>query len=286
MSISIELMRNFKEVARCGNISQAASHVGLTQPALSSSIKKLEHELKAELFHRSKKGVSLTRAGKLLLNHSDSLLRDWDRITDAIACDKSQISGRYSMGIHPALSTVTLPRFLPNLMHQNPLLMFSFFHGGPHLVTEKLINYELDFGIIINPIIHSGLNYDELFEDHVQFYQAKGLTTKKDKRIVVYDERMFQCESLMKQAQDQTLFTDNRLLHVDELQVIASLVAAGIGYGILPKLVVESHYSDLIEPVKDSPVHLDRCYLVSRKQKQTSAAAAHIKEAVIKAFCD
>ncbi|NQZ23869.1 MAG: LysR family transcriptional regulator [Colwellia sp.] len=284
MSISIELMRNFKEVARCGNISQAANHIGLTQPALSSSIKKLEHHLKSELFHRSKKGVSLTRAGKLLLNHSDSLLRDWQRITDAIACDNNQISGRYSMGIHPALSTVTLPRFLPKLMHQNPQLMFSFFHGSSHLITEKIINYELDFGIIINPISHASLNYDELFEDHVQFYQAKDRTIATDKGIVVYDARMFQCESLMKQAQDQKLFTENRILHVDELQVIASLVAAGIGYGILPNLVADSHYSDLIEPVNDSPVHLDRCYLVSRKQNQTSAAAAHIKEAVIKAF--
>ncbi|MFT5756100.1 MAG: DNA-binding transcriptional LysR family regulator [Alteromonadaceae bacterium] len=284
MSISIELMRNFNEVARCGNISQAANHVGLTQPALSSSIKKLEHQLKAELFHRSKKGVSLTRAGKILLNHSDSLLRDWERITDAITSDNNKISGRYSMGIHPALSTVTLPQFLPKLMHRNPLLTFSFFHGGSQLITEKIISYELDFGIIINPINHTSLSYDELFEDQVQFYQSKERTTDKDKRIVVYDERMYQCEILMKQAQNKKLFTDNRLLHVDELHVIASLVASDIGYGILPKLVADSHYSDVIEPVKDSPVYLDRCYLVSRKQQETSVAATHIKEAITTAF--
>ena len=96
---------------------------------------------------------------------------------------------------------------------------------------------------------------------------------------------MFQCQILMKQAQTLKRFTDNRLLHVDELNVIASLVAEGIGYGILPKLVADSHYSDSIESVKDSPVYLDRCYLVSRKQKQTSVAAAHIKEVIVKAFC-
>jgi DNA-binding transcriptional LysR family regulator len=244
----------------------------------------LEHQLNAELFHRSKKGVSLSRAGKILLNHSETLLRDWERITDAIASDNNKISGRYSMGIHPALSTVTLPRFLPKLMHKNPQLTFSFFHASSKLITDKIINYELDFGIIINPINHPGLNYDELFEDQVQFYQAKGRTTATDEGIVVYDERMYQCESLMKQAQKQALFTDNRLLHVDELHVIASLVAADIGYGILPKLVADSHYSDSIEPVSNSPVYLDRCYLVSRKQKQTSAAGAHIKTTIIKAF--
>lgn len=285
MSISIELMRNFKEVALCGNISQAANHVGLTQPALSTSIKKLEHQLKAELFHRSKKGVSLTRAGKILLNNSDSLLRDWERITDAIACDNSQISGRYSMGIHPALSSVTLPRFLPKMMHKNPMLTFSFFHGSSHIIIDKIINYELDFGIIINPISHTNLSYDELFEDRVQFYQSKKASVSTDKSIIVYDPRMFQCQILMKQAQTLKRFTDNRLLHVDELNVIASLVAEGIGYGILPKLVADSHYSDSIESVKDSPVYLDRCYLVSRKQKQTSVAAAHIKEVIVKAFC-
>ena len=284
VSISIELLRNFKEVARCGNISQAANHVGLTQPALSSSIKKLEHQFKAELFHRSKKGVSLTRAGKILLNHSDSLLRNWERVTSAIACDNSQISGRYSMGIHPALSTVTLPKFLPKLMQQHPLLTFTFFHGSSHLITEKIINYELDFGIIINPINHPRLSYDNLFEDQVKFYQSKKTEIHKDKVIVVYDARMYQCDSLMEQAQRQKLFTDNRILHVDELHVIASLVAAGIGYGILPKLVADSHYRDLIEQVKGSPVYLDRCYLVRRKQQQTSAAAGYIIEAIIKEF--
>jgi len=284
MSLSIELLRNFKEVVRCGNISQAATHVGLTQPALSSSIKKLEHQLKAELFHRSKKGVTLTRAGKILLNHSDSLLRNWERITSAIACDNSQISGRYSIGIHPALSTVTLPRFLPKLMQQNPLLSFSFFHGNSHLITEKIINYELDFGIIINPINHPSLSYDQLFEDQVKFYQSKRRTTSTNRRIVAYDARMFQCDRLMEQAQSQKLFTDNRILHVDELHVIASLVAADIGYGILPKLVAESHYCDSIEAVKDSPVYLDRCYLVRRKQQQISVAAEHIKEVIIKEF--
>lgn len=284
MSISIELMRNFKEVALCGNISQAANHVGLTQPALSSSIKKLEHQLKAELFHRSKKGVSLTRAGKILLNHSESLLRDWERITSAIAYDNSHISGCYSMGIHPTLSSVTLAKFLPTLMHQHPLLTFSFFHGGSQLITEKILNYELDFGIIINPINHPGLSYVQLFEDQVKFYQSKRRTTPTDNGIVVYNAKMFQCERLMEQAHTQKLFAGNRVLHVDELHVIASLVVADIGYGILPKLVADSHYGDSIEEVKDSPVYLDRCCLVSRKQQQTSAAATYIQEAIIKAF--
>jgi DNA-binding transcriptional LysR family regulator len=284
MSISIELLRNFKEIVRCGNISQAANHVGLTQPALSSSIRKLEHQLKTELFHRSKKGVLLTRAGKILLNHSDSLLRKWEMITTAISCDNSEIGGRYSMGIHPALSTVTLPRFLPKLMLQNPELSFSFFHGTSSIITEKILNYELDFGIIINPINHPNLSYEQLFEDQVTFYQSKRHKASTKRCIVAYDARMFQCESLMEQAQSKNLFTDSRLLHVDELHVIASLVAADIGYGILPKLVAESHYSDSIETVKGSPVYHDRCYLVRRKQHQTSAAAEYIKEEIIKEF--
>ena len=143
-------------------------------------------------------------------------------------------------------------------------------------------NISNEFITIINPINHPSLSYDELFEDQVLFYQAKGRAT--DKGIIVYDARMFQSESLMEQAQNQKLFTDNRILHIDELHVIAALVAEDIGYGILPKLVADSHYSDSIEPVKDSPVYLDRCYLVSLKKNKESAAATHIKETIINAF--
>jgi len=288
VSISIELMRNFCEVARCGNISQAAQQVGLTQPALSSSIKKLEHQLKTELFHRSKKGVLLTRSGKILLQRSSGILRDWQELTDDIAEDNDQLSGLYSLGIHSTLASVTLDKFLPGIMHANTELTFSLLHSGSKSILHKVLNMELDFGIVCNQSDHPQIISVPLFDDQVMFYQPKRKQTPDARpaghNILVYDEKMFQCEVLVQQAIAQQLLPHCRELHLQELNVIASLVAAGMGYGILPKLLVDGYYPDSIEEVPNTPLYTDKFCLIMRRQKQPSAAALYIQEYIVEAL--
>lgn len=288
LSISIELMRNFSEVARCGSISQAAEQVGLTQPALSSSIKKLEHQLKTELFHRSKKGVLLTRSGQIFLQRSSGILRDWQKLTDDIAEDNNQLSGLYSLGIHSTLASVTLDKFLPGIMHENSELTFSLLHSSSKDIMHKVLNLQLDFGIVCNQSAHPQIISIPLFSDQVMFYQPKrkGQSTARPggHNILLYNEQMFQCEVLVQQASAQQLLPHCRELHLEELSVIASLVAAGMGYGILPKLLVDGYYSQSIEEVPNTPVYTDNFCLIMRRKTQPSAAALYIKEYISKTF--
>ena len=288
LSISIELMRNFCEVARCGNISQAAQHVGLTQPALSSSIKKLEHQLKTELFHRSKKGVLLTRAGKILLQRSSSILRDWQKLTDDIAQDSSQLIGEYSLGIHSTLAAVTLDKFLPGIMHTNAELTFSLLHSSSKDIMQKVLNMELDFGIVCNQSEHPDIISMALFNDKVRFYQPKTCQPSEHSQvghdILLYNNLMYQCQVLVQQGAEQQLLPHCRELHLDDLNVIASLVAAGMGYGILPDLLVDGYYRESIEAVTNTPVFTDRFCLVVRRQAKPSQAALYIQDYIVNAF--
>ena len=72
-------LRYFAEVADRGSFTAAARALHISQPSLSVAVKKLEEALGATLLHRSRQGVSLTRAGEILLEH----VRQADRTLEA-----------------------------------------------------------------------------------------------------------------------------------------------------------------------------------------------------------
>ena len=69
MDISFDYYKIFYEVANAKNISLAAQHLCLTQPTVTKYIQNLEQELQCKLFLRSRKGVTLTAEGQMLLRH-------------------------------------------------------------------------------------------------------------------------------------------------------------------------------------------------------------------------
>lgn len=73
-------LRYFKIIAECNNISEAAEKLHISQPALSTSIKKLENELGILLFERSKNKISLNDSGKLALTYAEAVLAKADEM--------------------------------------------------------------------------------------------------------------------------------------------------------------------------------------------------------------
>ena len=69
MNISLDWYKIFCEVAKKKNITVAAENLCISQPAVSQTIKQLEESLNAELFLRTKKGVTLTKEGEVLYSY-------------------------------------------------------------------------------------------------------------------------------------------------------------------------------------------------------------------------
>src|ERR1700743_2420568 len=74
--MTFEQMRIFLEAAHFGSFTHAAARLGLTQSAVSVSIKKLEEKHDVSLFDRSGRRLLLTEAGQVLLNEAERILRD------------------------------------------------------------------------------------------------------------------------------------------------------------------------------------------------------------------
>ena len=95
--MNIEQLRHFSEVARCGSLNQATAALYISQPSLSSSIKKLEKELGEPVFIRHNNGVTLTPFGEELLPYVRNVLSLMDQIPSQAFGKDAQMRPRLSV---------------------------------------------------------------------------------------------------------------------------------------------------------------------------------------------
>jgi LysR family nitrogen assimilation transcriptional regulator len=73
--MDIKQIKYFLAVAEAGGFSKAAQQIHVAQPALSAHVARLEESLGVQLFVRSAKGIELTHAGDMLVDHAHDILR-------------------------------------------------------------------------------------------------------------------------------------------------------------------------------------------------------------------
>ncbi|MEM7646235.1 MAG: LysR family transcriptional regulator [Pseudomonadota bacterium] len=278
----------FLEVAQTNNISRAAERLGITQPSLSSAIKRLEDAVGTQLFTRSRSGVQPTKAGQELVKKGRLLLLNWEQLKSDINRRESAVTGQYIIGCHPSVALYSLPHFLPDLMIEHPELEIKLVHDLSRKITESVISYQADFGIVVNPVNHDDLVIRELCQDEVGFWTTKK-PTKNQKvdsasAVLICDQNLNQVQKLFKDVQKQKVVFP-RIIHSTNLEVITELTSQGAGIGILPSRVATRHKSFGLKSLSDSlPVFKDKICLVYRADSQKTKGREKIIEAIKAAF--
>ncbi len=271
-------LKYFLEVAAQKNISRAAERLGITQPSLTQSVKKLEHSLGNPLLIRSKSGVKLTKFGERFRAQAQSLMESWEHIVSQAKQDEHEVQGRFSLGCHPSVALYTLPHFLPQLLSQNPRLDFQLQHDLSRKITEDVVSSRVDFGLVINPTPHPDLIIRELCRDEVCFWvspQAKQLDT------LIYDPDLRQNQELLQRLEKKKIYF-HRQISSSNLEVILELCSAGVGVGLLPSRVAARAQSKkpLQHYKKDWPRFEDRLCLVYRADLNKTASVRAIVLAI------
>jgi DNA-binding transcriptional LysR family regulator len=286
---SADEVRYFIEVAKTLNISRAAERLGVTQPSLSLAIQRLEKSFGTPVFLRSKSGVKLTKAGNRLLFHADALLRDWQRLREEALKDENEIRGRYRIGCHPSVALYSLPHFLPRLLEQHPGLEIQLVHDHSRKITEQVISFELDYGIVVNPVSHPDLVIRLITTDEVSFWSASsGKKPQNDPLsgdgVLVCDPDMLQSQALLTKM-DKAGLRYKRTIFSSNLEVICAIIASGAGFGVLPTRVATRVKDYKLTSVKNSPQVQDRVCLVYRADATTSKSGrlfAQLIEQILK----
>lgn len=275
----------FVEVADKGNISRASERLGITQPTLSSAIQRLEAAIGSQLLIRSRTGVQLTKSGAELLNRSRELISSWEKIKADVSRKETEVTGHFVIGCHVSVGLYSLPHFLPSLMQEFPDLNVELVHGLSRKITEMVVSFEVDIGIVVNPVEHPDLVIKPLCKDVVTFWTASKMTQTQD---LDGDEAILICDSNL--AQSQKLISDlskrkikfKRTIHAPSLEVVAELTRAGAGIGVLPTRVAQ-RTPNLKKASADGrtiPTFNDEVCCVYRPDFQRSVAAKVILDRI------
>ncbi|MCB1366802.1 MAG: LysR family transcriptional regulator, partial [Rhodobacteraceae bacterium] len=138
-------LRAFHHVAICGGFSRAAEQLFLTQPAISDQVRKLEAEYDILLFNRHKKQVTVTPTGEKLLEITRRLFDSEDQARELLSESRATRSGNLHIVADSALHML---KILARFRQEYPGVGITISHGNTETVTESLLSYEADIGIL------------------------------------------------------------------------------------------------------------------------------------------
>jgi DNA-binding transcriptional LysR family regulator len=144
----LRLVRYWVAVAEEGNITRAASRLHVSQPALSAAVKQLEAQLGVALLDRSDRVLRLTPAGELLLGEGRMLLREAERVFDAVrSADRSAV-GRLRIGMTPTARYGLGPVLLAACAEQAPGVMLYPAEDATGALLRDVRSGRLDLAIV------------------------------------------------------------------------------------------------------------------------------------------
>lgn len=287
--MELTTLRQFAAIARAGHMTRAAEELGVTQPALSSMLRKLEGEIGAPLFDRTGKGVSLTEAGREFLRHAEESLRHAERARTAVRELMGLERGSVRLGGGATAITYLVPRTVSRFRRDHPGVRFYMREAGSGAVAQSVLAGELDLGIVTLPLSVAGageLLVTPWLQDELRLIvpPRSALSAKKSFRwgdlrgeSVVAFEAGSAVREVIDRASSAAGVALNVVMELRSIESIKQMVDAGIGVGFVSKFALRPG-----EGLACRDAKLTRDLALVRRKDRLPGEAAREFEAVLK----
>ncbi len=231
------------------HFGRAAEASFVSQPTLSTQLKKFEDELGMALVERNPRNVLLTEVGEAVVARAKVILREADEIKAIARRAKDPESGMVRLGIFPTLAPYLLPHVVPNIVKRFPKLELILVEDKTEVILKKLHDGELDAGVLALPIHDDSLHAEFLFEETFVLALPKHHRLAKTHQIKLAD---LATESLLllddgHYLRDQALevcamtgAAEKSGFRATSLETLRHMVSANVGVTLLPALSVHA----------------------------------------------
>ena len=258
--MNLQDLRYLVALAEHRHFGRAAEACYVSQPTLSTQLRKLEKELGVELVERNPRRVMLTEIGTQIAERARAVLREADGIGEFARQARDPATGSLRIGLFPTLGPYLLPHVVPSLHRAFPDLELLLVEEKTESVLQRLRDGSLDVGVLAMPVHDESLHEEPLFEEDFVFAVPSDHPATRHRRPV--DTSVLDGESVLLLddghcLRDQALSvcslagaTERSGFRATSLETLRQMVAAGVGVTLLPRLAVS-------QPVAPSPdVHL------------------------------
>lgn len=163
--MNIRAIQYLVTLAEVRHFSKAAELCYVSQPTLSTQIRKLEEELGVQLVERSPRQVMLTRVGEEIVERARTILGEVEAMRAIARRSRDPHSGTLRLGIFPTLAPYLLPHVIPELRRQFPRLTLRLFEEKTEDLLAMLDQGRLDAGLLALPVADDRLVTRQLFEE-------------------------------------------------------------------------------------------------------------------------
>lgn len=241
-------------VAKVGSFTKAAEDLYVSQPALSQAIRRLEQELKTELFTREKNKVLLTPAGEVLIEEGQRMLEAEQSIRKRLQELEELDTGKLTIGGAPSYLRYYLSVVLAEFKAKHPRAQLILRDGFTQNLCAELLEGTLDIALLAEPI-PEGIDHYPVFQEEIFLalpldhplngrfpqegdpYPVADLRLCRDEKFICYQPGRRITGILLAETR-RAGFTPNIVLESSSTENANAMIRHGLGIGFVPEVTV------------------------------------------------
>lgn len=227
------------------HFGRAAEACFVSQPTLSTQIRKLEEELGVQLIERAPRNLMLTEVGASIVERARGVLRDVEQIRESARRAADPANATIRLGLFPTLGPYFLPHAMPRIIEAFPGLECLLYEEKTPSILDGLRKGRLDAALLALPVEAAGLETEELFTE--PFVMALPASHPLSKQTSISIEQLERHSVLLLEdghcLRDQALevcqlsgANERPGFRATSLETLRQMVGAGVGITLLPLL--------------------------------------------------
>nr|WP_221378987.1 LysR family transcriptional regulator [Actinoplanes polyasparticus] len=233
-------------VARHGSVTEAARELHYSQPSVSHHLARLEAATGAKLIQRVGRGIRLTPEGRLLAHRAAEIVGRVDAATNELAAQVGLHAGRVRLAANASTLSTIVPAAAAALAQAYPGIELSPIERHPVEALQMLRHGEVDvalvFGYADAPVEEEGVRLLHIGDDSLNLLSRQPGDRLTNHSASAWIGGCDRCEAELRAACRREGFTPRITAHSDDIVVVQSLVAAGIGVATQPGLALRAHH--------------------------------------------
>lgn len=250
--MSLKKYEAFVRTVELGSLTKAAESLGSTQSRISHILSDLEEEYGFSLMRRSRGGIALTEAGRMLLPKMQGILQKERELDECIDEIRSADAGTVRLGVFTSVAVHWLPGMLRTFQDAHPRAELEMRSGDYHDVEQWLREGSVDLGFVCLPG-PAGMRTIPLAEDPLVAILPKGHRLSELSQIPIQELDQDPFISLLESSShDIHRALDNAGVHPnikyttkDDYAILA-MVEQGLGISVVPQLLLRGRAQNLV----------------------------------------
>nr|WP_318540632.1 LysR family transcriptional regulator [Terribacillus saccharophilus] len=164
--MEIRAIRTFATIVKHGNFLKAAEVLNYSQPTITLHIKHLEEEIGEKLLERGKT-LKLTESGRVFYERANSLLQEYEKLTNTLQDLEVGIAGLIRIGISEPTASLEFPAIIADFKEKYPHVELSIQVADANTLSSLLYHDEIDFAICGAPEVSMKNTFRPLYQDDI-----------------------------------------------------------------------------------------------------------------------